>query len=156
VAAVKLQFFSNWKFRLAEVSCLDCRPCLGTAGLTFGASGSDSGANADVAGVFLLLGSRSASIINASCAPLMRSIMCSETLRCLDNFWTKSATTTSVVSLPRSTSTLAHDGVTVAHEPAFCDANGDVVVEGELSLPTRGDLLLIRDGAVSDSSPDRH
>lgn len=44
-----------------------------------------------------------------------------------------------------------HDGVTVAHEPAFCDANGDVVVEGELSLPTRGDLLLIRDGAVSDS-----
>ncbi len=43
------------------------------------------------------------------------------------------------------------DGVTVAHEPAFCNANGEVVSEGALSLPTRGDLLLIRDGAVSDS-----
>ncbi|MCC6511940.1 MAG: hypothetical protein IT423_22775 [Pirellulaceae bacterium] len=43
------------------------------------------------------------------------------------------------------------DGVTVAHEPAFCDSNGDVVCEGELSLPARGDLLLIRDGTVFDS-----
>ena len=43
------------------------------------------------------------------------------------------------------------DGVTLAHEPAFCDANGDVVTEGELALPSRGDLLVIRDGAVSNS-----
>lgn len=43
------------------------------------------------------------------------------------------------------------EGVTVAHEPAFCDANGDVVKVGELALPYRGDLLLIRDGAVFDS-----
>lgn len=43
------------------------------------------------------------------------------------------------------------DGVTIAHEPAFCDENGDVVTAGELSLPARGDLLVIRDGAVSDS-----
>lgn len=44
-----------------------------------------------------------------------------------------------------------NDGVTVAHEPAFCNANGEVVTEGELALPVRGDLLLIRDGVVSDS-----
>ncbi len=43
------------------------------------------------------------------------------------------------------------DGVTVAHEPAFCNANGEVVTEGALSLPARGDLLVIRDGAVVDS-----
>lgn len=42
-------------------------------------------------------------------------------------------------------------GVTVAHEPAFCNAKGEVVAAGELSLPARGDLLLVRDGAVSDS-----
>ncbi len=46
---------------------------------------------------------------------------------------------------------IGKDGVTVAHEPAFCDANGDVVTAGELALPTRGDLLLIRDGAATDS-----
>lgn len=43
------------------------------------------------------------------------------------------------------------DGVTLAREPAFCDSNGDVVTEGELAVPSRGDLLVIRDGAVSDS-----
>ncbi|MFO1066666.1 MAG: hypothetical protein U0892_22630 [Pirellulales bacterium] len=43
------------------------------------------------------------------------------------------------------------DGVTLAHEYAFCDANGDVVTEGKLALPSRGDLLVIRDGTVSDS-----
>ncbi len=43
------------------------------------------------------------------------------------------------------------DGVTLAHEPAFCDVHGDVATEGELALPSRGDLLVIRDGAVSDS-----
>ncbi|WP_372724191.1 hypothetical protein [Novipirellula sp.] len=43
------------------------------------------------------------------------------------------------------------DGVTVTHEPAFCNADGDVVTEGELALPSRGDLLVIRNGAVSDS-----
>lgn len=42
-------------------------------------------------------------------------------------------------------------GVTVAHETAFCNAKGEVVAAGELSLPARGDLLLVRDGAVSDS-----
>ncbi len=37
------------------------------------------------------------------------------------------------------------------HEPAFCNANGEVVTAGELSLPSRGDLLVIRDGAVCES-----
>jgi hypothetical protein len=44
-----------------------------------------------------------------------------------------------------------NNNVTVAHEPALCDANGDVVKEGKLALPSRGDLIVIRDGAVSDS-----
>jgi hypothetical protein len=44
-----------------------------------------------------------------------------------------------------------NDGVSIAHEPAFCNANGEVVTEGELSLPSRCDLLVIRDGAVSES-----
>ncbi len=43
------------------------------------------------------------------------------------------------------------DGVTVRHEPAFCDAKGDVVTEGALALPVRGDLLLVRDGVVFQS-----
>ena len=43
------------------------------------------------------------------------------------------------------------DGVTLTHEPAFCDSNGDVVIEGELAVPSRVDLLVISDGAVSDS-----
>jgi hypothetical protein len=43
------------------------------------------------------------------------------------------------------------DGVTLTHEPAFCDSNGDVVTEGELAVPSRVDLLVISDGAVSDS-----
>ena len=43
------------------------------------------------------------------------------------------------------------DGVTLKHEPAFCDSNGDVVIEGELAVPSRVDLLVISDGAVSDS-----
>jgi len=43
------------------------------------------------------------------------------------------------------------DGVTLTHEPAFCDSNGDVVIEGELEVPSRVDLLVISDGAVSDS-----
>jgi hypothetical protein len=43
------------------------------------------------------------------------------------------------------------DGVTVAHEPALCNADGDVLTEGDLALPVRGDLLVIRDGAVCDS-----
>ena len=43
------------------------------------------------------------------------------------------------------------DGVTVAYEAALCDADGSVVTEGVLGLPVRGDLLVIRDGAVSDS-----
>ncbi|WP_442510521.1 hypothetical protein SH528x_002146 [Novipirellula sp. SH528] len=45
----------------------------------------------------------------------------------------------------------AADDVTVAHEPAFCNADGDVVTEGQLALPARSDLLMIRDGAVTDS-----
>ena len=43
------------------------------------------------------------------------------------------------------------DGVTVAYESALCNADGSVVTEGVLGLPVRGDLLVIRDGAVSDS-----
>jgi len=43
------------------------------------------------------------------------------------------------------------DGVTLTHEPAFCDSNGDVVIEGELAVPSRVDLLVISDGAASDS-----
>ncbi len=43
------------------------------------------------------------------------------------------------------------DGVTLTHEPAFCDSNGDVVTEGELAVPSRVDLLVISDGAASDS-----
>ena len=43
------------------------------------------------------------------------------------------------------------DGVTLTHEPAFCDSNGDVVIEGELEVPSRVDLLVISDGAASDS-----
>ncbi len=43
------------------------------------------------------------------------------------------------------------DGATVVHEPAYCDAEGAVVTVGELALPSRGDLLVIRDGAVTDS-----
>lgn len=43
------------------------------------------------------------------------------------------------------------DGVTVAYEAALCNADGSVVTEGVLGLPVRGDLLVIRDGAVSDS-----
>ena len=43
------------------------------------------------------------------------------------------------------------DGVALTHEPAFCDSNGDVVIEGELAVPSRVDLLVISDGAVSDS-----
>lgn len=43
------------------------------------------------------------------------------------------------------------DGVTLKHEPAFCDSNGDVVTEGELAIPSRVDLLVISDGAASDS-----
>lgn len=43
------------------------------------------------------------------------------------------------------------DGVKVVHEPALCDANGDVVPGGALALPVRRDLLVIRDGAVCDS-----
>ena len=43
------------------------------------------------------------------------------------------------------------DGVTLKHEPAFCDSNGDVVIEGELAVPSRVDLLVISDGAASDS-----
>ena len=43
------------------------------------------------------------------------------------------------------------DDATVAHEPALCNADGHLVTEGALGLPVRGDLLVIRDGAVSDS-----
>lgn len=43
------------------------------------------------------------------------------------------------------------DGITIAHEAAFCNADGDVVTSGKLELPYRGDLLIIRDGTVSDS-----
>lgn len=43
------------------------------------------------------------------------------------------------------------EGVTVAHEPAFCNAKGEVVTEGKLALPVRGDLFVIRDGNVSES-----
>ena len=43
------------------------------------------------------------------------------------------------------------DGVTLTHEPAFCDANGDVVTEGEFAVPSRADLFVFRDGAVSES-----
>jgi len=39
---------------------------------------------------------------------------------------------------------------TVAHEPAYSDADGEVVTEGRLELPVRGDLLILRDGAVSE------
>lgn len=45
----------------------------------------------------------------------------------------------------------ADDGVTVAHESAFCDSNGDVVTEGQLGLPARNDLFILRDGAVVES-----
>lgn len=38
---------------MLEVNGLDRRPSQGTAGLTFGAGGSDSGADADVAGFFI-------------------------------------------------------------------------------------------------------
>lgn len=41
--------------------------------------------------------------------------------------------------------------VTVVHEPAYCDAEGEIVTEGELGLPVRGDLLVLRDGVVADS-----
>lgn len=44
-----------------------------------------------------------------------------------------------------------NDGVSVSHEHAFCNANGEVVTVGKLALPTRGDLLVIRNGTVSDS-----
>ena len=43
------------------------------------------------------------------------------------------------------------DDLTVSHEAALCDAIRDVVIEGELAVPSRGDLLVIRDGTVSDS-----
>lgn len=43
------------------------------------------------------------------------------------------------------------DDATVAHEPALCDADGNVVAVGVLALPARSDLLVIRNGAVSDS-----
>ncbi len=43
------------------------------------------------------------------------------------------------------------DGTTIAHENAFCNAEGEFVTEGQLELPARGDLLVIRDGVVSDS-----
>lgn len=45
----------------------------------------------------------------------------------------------------------ADDGVTVVREPAFCNVDGDVVSQGQLALPARGDLLVVRDGAVSES-----
>lgn len=45
----------------------------------------------------------------------------------------------------------ADDETTVAHESAFRNSDGDIVTEGELGLPTRGDLFIIRDGAVVDS-----
>ena len=45
----------------------------------------------------------------------------------------------------------AADDATIAHEPAFCNADGNVVTEGRLALPARGDLLIIRDGVVSES-----
>lgn len=45
----------------------------------------------------------------------------------------------------------ANDGVSVVHETAFCNAEGEIVTEGTLALPLRGDVLIIRDGMVSDS-----
>ena len=43
------------------------------------------------------------------------------------------------------------EGVSIVHEAAFCDADGNAVVEGELSLPARGDLFIVRDGTVEES-----
>jgi hypothetical protein len=45
----------------------------------------------------------------------------------------------------------ADGDATIAHEPAFCNADGDIITEGQFALPARGDLLIIRDGVVSDS-----
>ncbi len=41
--------------------------------------------------------------------------------------------------------------VALAHESAFCNADGELVTEGQLALPARGDIFIIRDGIVSDS-----
>lgn len=45
----------------------------------------------------------------------------------------------------------AADDVTVAHEPALRNSDGDVVTAGELALPMRSDLLVTRNGVISDS-----
>lgn len=40
---------------------------------------------------------------------------------------------------------------TVVHEPAYCNSEGEVVTAGELELPVRGDVLVIRDGVIDES-----
>jgi hypothetical protein len=45
----------------------------------------------------------------------------------------------------------AHDDTTVAHECAFRNSDGNIVTEGQLDLPARGDIFEIRAGAVTDS-----
>ncbi len=42
-------------------------------------------------------------------------------------------------------------GATVTHEAPYCDSNGNLVTEGQLNLPSRGDLFINRDGTVVDS-----
>lgn len=44
----------------------------------------------------------------------------------------------------------AASDVSVSCECAFCNDEGDVVTEGLLDLPARGDCFVIRDGAVVD------
>lgn len=43
------------------------------------------------------------------------------------------------------------DAANLVHEAALCNEDGEVFTAGELALPTRCDLLVIRDGTVSTS-----
>jgi hypothetical protein len=45
----------------------------------------------------------------------------------------------------------AADDATIVYEAAFCDDKGQIATEGQLDLPARGDLIVVRDGLISDS-----